>query len=269
MKKKHPEHANHERWLVSYADFITLLFAFFVVMYAISIQDMAKLKSAAQSIRDAFGNGGDVGVVGLEGQGGGDTVNPFEVHNPPQGRVLDLPAGKVNVSADPDPELKDIKEKLEESVSLELGVTSLSDKVQMVFDSRGLVVRLAVADFFDEGRVDVVPDLRPLLDRVGRVLATTTRLIRVEGHTELGEEKWLEAQKKAGHPSPYATGWELSAARGAWVARYWISRFGFDPSHVGVAGYSHFRPIHEGGGDWAKGTNRRIEIIVLNNNYRK
>ncbi|MCC7440874.1 MAG: flagellar motor protein MotB [Bdellovibrionales bacterium] len=267
MKKKHPEHVNLERWLVSYADFITLLFAFFVVMYAISMQDLAKVKMAAQSIRDAFGSGGDVGVVGLDGQGGGETMNQFDTANPPQGRILDMPAGKVNVSADPDPELKTLKEKLEETVSLELGVTSASDRMHMLFDSRGLVVRLAVTDFFEPGGIEVVADLRPLLDRVGRVLATTPRLIRVEGHADPSEERLLAARREKGGTGP-ATGWELSAARASWVVRYWLSRFAFDPTRIGAAGYSHYRPLRESGTEWSKGANRRIEIVILNNEYR-
>src|SRR5262249_5170075 len=110
---------------------------------------------------------------------GGATANQFQVDEPPGGRLMNLPAGKTNTAADPDPRLQEVKELLDESISLELGVTDLSDKLQMQFDSRGLVVRLAAKDFFDQGDVEVRPDLRPILDRIGRVLAKTNRLIRV------------------------------------------------------------------------------------------
>src|SRR4051812_33104001 len=142
MKKKHPEHVNLERWLVSYADFITLLFAFFVIMYAMSQADMAKFKKVTDSFHKVFSNGPS-GMVSLGGQSGGDTVNAFESAEAPGGRAMELPAGKTNTAADADPQLREVKELLEETVSLELGGTEISEKLQMQFDSRGLVVRVA------------------------------------------------------------------------------------------------------------------------------
>ena len=174
MKKKHPEHVNLERWLVSYADFITLLFAFFVVMYAISIADMAKFKKVSASIKAAFSAAGPVGMVETSGSGGGMTVNPLDVIQTPGGRIDDLPAGRINTASDPDPDLSSMKEKLEESISLELGVSDISDKVQMLFDSRGLIVRLSAKDFFSPGSATVKDDLRPILDKIGKVVASTT-----------------------------------------------------------------------------------------------
>src|SRR5471032_1905771 len=95
-KPKAPEHVNLERWLVSYADFITLLFAFFVILYATSKADASKFKAAALSIRTAFGTAGPVGMIDLGGASGGQTLNPFEVIEPPGGRAINLPAGKTH-----------------------------------------------------------------------------------------------------------------------------------------------------------------------------
>src|SRR4051812_25297874 len=139
MRKKHPEHVNLERWLVSYADFITLLFAFFVIMYAISQADVSKFKQVSASIRAAFAAAGPVGMVDLQGHSGGNTANPFEAQEYPGGRAINLPAGKTHTASDPDPELQEMKEKLEETITLEMGVTDLADKMQMQFDSRGLI----------------------------------------------------------------------------------------------------------------------------------
>jgi chemotaxis protein MotB len=257
MKKKHPEHVNLERWLVSYADFITLLFAFFVIMYAISQADIAKFKKVSASIRAAFAAAGPVGMIDLGEKSGGDSANNFEDMEPPGGRIANLDAGKTNTASDPDPQLQELKELLEETVSLELGVTDLSEKMQMQFDSRGLIVRLAAKDFFEPGEVEVRMDLRPILDRIAKILVKTKRLVRIEGHTDVSEAK------TAGYPSD----WELSAARSAWVARYWLKRFEFDPRRIGVAGYSHYRPLTESTQEWGRATNRRVEVIVLNNLY--
>ncbi len=257
MKKKHPEHVNLERWLVSYADFITLLFAFFVVMYAISQADIAKFKRVSASLKAAFNAAGPVGMIDLGGNSGGTTANPFDEIEPSGGRVHNMPAGKTNTASDPDPQLQEMKDLLEETISLELGVTDLSDKMQMTFDSRGLVIRLAAKDFFDHGEVEVRPDLTPVLDRIGRVLAKSRRLVRVEGHTDPSEA----------HVEGFASDWELSAARAAWAAKFWIKRFQMDPKRVGIAGYSHFRPLTNSTHEWGKASNRRIEVIVLNHLY--
>ncbi|MBI4925991.1 MAG: flagellar motor protein MotB [Bdellovibrio sp.] len=257
MKKKHPEHVNLERWLVSYADFITLLFAFFVIMYAISQADLSKFKKVSQSIRAAFSAAGPVGMVDLGGSSGGNTANPLENPEIPGGRVINMPAGKTNTAGDPEPGLQEVKELLEETISLELGVTDLSEKMQMQFDSRGLIVRLAAKDFFDHGAVDVKPDLLPLLDRMGKVLLRTRRLIRIEGHTDPSEASTKN----------YPSDWELSSARAAWVAKYWLGRFEFDPKRLGIAGYSHYQPLTQSTHEWGKASNRRVEIIVLNQQY--
>ena len=258
MRKKHPEHVNLERWLVSYADFITLLFAFFVIMYAMAQADKAKFKKVSASIRSAF-SADPVGMIDLGGSSGGNTANPFEMEELPGGRVQNLPAGKTNTAADADPELRDIHELLEETVSLELGSTDTSEKLQMQFDSQGLIVRVAMKDFFDEGGIEVRPDLRPILDRIGRVVSKTHHLVRIEGHSDRAEA----------HTPGYASGWELSSARAAWVAKYWLGRFDFDPSQIGVAGYSHYRPLTFERSEMNRAKNRRVEIIVLNNKYSK
>jgi chemotaxis protein MotB len=272
MKKKHPEHVNLERWLVSYADFITLLFAFFVIMYATAKTDSKKFKTVADSIRAAFG-----GQMDLGGAGGGETMNLFENEEAPGGRMMSLPAGKADTMADPEPGLQELRDLLEEAVGLELGVAEEDGRLQMVFDSRGLVLSLGARDLYGPGEVEVREDFRPLLDRVGRVLLKSEQLIRIEGHTDDSELGLTR----------YANGWELAAARAAWVARSWARRFDFDPARIGVTGYGHHRPALSPEGDnetikpgepvsvaerarkreWARAANRRIEIVVLKTRF--
>jgi len=260
MKKKHEEHVNLERWLVSYADFITMMFAFFVVLWATSRADAEKFAAVAQSLKTSFGaSGAPYGMIELAGSGGGNTLNPFETIEAPGGRIVNLPAGRTHVASDPEGEdgLQGIRDRLEDSISLEMGTSSTSDQVQMQYDSRGLVLSLSAKDFFQPFEIEVRPDLRPLLDRVARVLATSKRLIRIEGHSDASEKR----------PDQYASSWELSAARAGWVARYWLERFDFDPKRIGIAGYAHYRPVADGSGDYDIASNRRIEIIVLNTQY--
>lgn len=258
-RKKHEDHPNHERWLVSYADFITLLFAFFVVMYAISQADLAKFKQVSESLRKAFKVAGGPAMVDMQGSSGGQTLNQFESNEPAGGRIQDLPAGKANTAADPDPEIQETRDLLEQAISLDAGTANPSEQLKLEYDSRGLVIRLAVKDVFAPGEVVVPEDLRPLLDTIGKVLMSGTHLIRIEGHADEAEAKTLSQD--------YPSLWELSAARAAWVARFWMKRFHVDPSRLGIAGYADQRPLGPSTSDASRGRNRRVEIIVLNNRY--
>jgi chemotaxis protein MotB len=250
VKKKHPEHVNLERWLVSYADFITLLFAFFVIMYAMSRADMAKVKAVADSMKQAFGGG----PIDFKGSSGGNTVNPFETIEAPGGRVMNLPAGKANVGGQ-DTGLKSVQDELEQSASFDTGVADTAEKLQMHYDSRGLVIRIAAKDFFAPGESKVRTDYRLVLDRIARVLSKSGRLVRVEGHVD-------QSEVDAG-----VDPWALSSARAAWVVRYWISRFDFNPKRLAAAGLAHYRPLSGSNGEFSAARNRRVEIIVLNENY--
>src|SRR5262245_5683861 len=99
LRKKPSDQVNHARWLVSYAVFITLLFAFFVVMYAISQADLAKFKKVRESMQKAFKVAGGPALVDMQGTSGGNTLNQFENEEPRGGRIVDLPAGKANTAA--------------------------------------------------------------------------------------------------------------------------------------------------------------------------
>src|SRR5688572_16893249 len=98
MKKKHPEHVNLERWLVSYADFITLLFAFFVVMYAMANQDKAKVKQITEAIERTFR-----GPSTMIDMGSGKSVNVFSNPGTPYGQVIDTVTGRSNAKPEMTP----------------------------------------------------------------------------------------------------------------------------------------------------------------------
>lgn len=250
-KKKHSEHPNHERWLVSYADFITLLFAFFVVMYAMSQADLTKFKKVSESLKTAFS--GEKSLSGQkEGTGAGQSALEKEV---PQKTVAATPEN-------PNQELNLFQDLLEGVIQLESGVSDLSSKMEVLKDERGLLVRLAVKDFFPEKAVEVPAELRPVLERIGSILLKSPYGIRIEGHSDVAESQSLGQASKS-------SSWDLSASRAAWVARFWISRLKMKPERLAIAGYGHYRPLTQDRGSWARGGNRRIEIIVLNSKYGK
>lgn len=249
MPKKHPEHVNLERWLVSYADFITLLFAFFVVMYAISQSDLAKLKSVSESIRAAF----NAEAVDQQGKSSGKTMQQFDPTMSQGGLLMDMPIGRMNITTPDYEDLKRIADIIEESVSFDLGESDLAEKMQLIYDDRGLVVRLSAKNFFEPGSAEVKPDALPILDQMAKVLRTVKRHIRIEGHTD------TSAVKSEYYPS----NWELSTARAAWVARYFIYKYHFDPKFLTVAGYAEYHPIASNDTEEGRAKNRRVEIVVF------
>lgn len=170
-KKKPEEHENHERWLVSYADFITLLFAFFVVLYAISQVDLKKLSQAAKSFGTSFNGPSDE-----PGESGGDT-----------GRRVDADAWRYapifpNVVQGGDPPesrvLREVKDRLQGLLASE----KMDAGVKIALEGRGLVVRLEPSVAFREGEVKLSPGGTRLLGRLGTVVRALGSSVLVTGH---------------------------------------------------------------------------------------
>ena len=245
-KKKHEEHVNHERWLVSYADFITLLFAFFVIMYAISKSDVQKFQKAAESLRSALS--GD--FVNLQGNSGGKTLDQFDERVARGGKVLDLPVGRTNeLRAEKEDGLLKVARILEESLSFELGTLADAEKMQMVPDEKGLLLRIAAKDFYDAGAVQVRSDALHLLDQMAKALQATNNPIRIAGHTDDSGD----ARKN----------WEVSTSRAVWMTQYLIERHKLDPTRFEVSGFAHYRPLAPNTSEKNRNKNRRVEILIL------
>jgi chemotaxis protein MotB len=223
---------------------VTLLFALFVALYALSLRDLNQVKLAAQSIRQAFGG------PAMPHPGSGTRLNPFRQAGP-DGECAPSDEGGAEAKA----ELGRMKDDIIETARIGTESADLGATLDAAVERRGLVIKLSAKDFFAPGEAAVRKDLQPLLDRIGRVVASSRRPVRIEGHTDSSEER-----------SPgYASDWELSSARASWVARYWIARFKLDPGRVGVGGYGHYQPLpHDGAqSDAARALNRRIDVIVL------
>lgn len=253
-KRKH-DHENHERWLVSYADFITLLFAFFVVMYAISQTDLKKLRQVAESMKKAFHAPvpPPSNMLEFNGSGGGEIV-PHEGLPPHAqgGRLMDLPAGKTHTDADPNPEIQGLKERLEENIALSLPVGA-RERARVVQHAHGLVLRLSVPEFFEPGRAQIAPDLLPLFDRVAETLKASKLAIRVEGHADAEEAKLPGVRDL----------WTLSSERALGVIRDWEKRLGFDSARLSLGAQGATKPVTTGTSAREQALNRRVEIWIL------
>ncbi|HEV2499234.1 MAG TPA: OmpA family protein [Terriglobia bacterium] len=251
-KKKAEGHVNHERWLISYADFITLLFALFVVLFASSQVDKRKTIAVAQSIQSAFQQ------LGVFSSGKGDVelerIKLLANSNPPATTNPSMPMGgkPPNVMSGAEylkGELSGIKTKLDKALFGEIE----HHAVNITLTREGLIVSLQEIGFFDSGSAVLKPGAMPALAKIAAILSRTTQNIRVEGHTD----------NVPIHNSKFASNWELSTARATEVLNLLITRFGIAPQRLSAAGYAKFHPVASNKTIEGRARNRRVDIVVL------
>jgi chemotaxis protein MotB len=237
-KKKHPEHVNHERWLISYADFITLLFAFFVVLFASSQSDKKKQSQLAAAMQNAF-----------------TPAAVFEPHSKQPALTEDAGAASVLPVAPQapapvqrtTPELKKLL--AEEAKSGGLPPGSLT----MHTTKEGVVISLQEAGFFASGAAEVRAGALPVLAKLAATLSAGP--MRVEGHTDTVPIHTLQ----------YTTNWELSSARATTIARFLLEHSPVKPTEMAATGYAEFHPVASNATEEGRAKNRRVDIILLSN----
>jgi chemotaxis protein MotB len=251
-KRRHKAHVNHERWLVSYADFITLLFAFFVVLYASSQADKKKAAQVAASIKGAFQQ---LGVfTGSATEGIGVPGSPGILHP----ELTDAPLKVVKVAGSSEKntgwgglgvDVDELRRQLEGA----LGDESRQHEVQMRVTPEGLVVSLREVGFFNSGQAELLQNGHNTLTRIATILGGRGFEIRVEGHTD----------NVPVHNSRFKSNWELSTARATAVVALLIEQHGFDPLLVSAAGYSEYRPVESNSSERGRAANRRVDLVVV------
>ena len=248
-KHKHPEHENLERWLVSYADFITLLFATFVVLYALAQVDATDFAKLEESLKHAFSQN-----TLLDGQQnimeGSDSIFDQQQAN---SFIPSLMVEYISPKYEED-SFKEITEEIKELK--ELGeLSGISSKIT----EKGLLLTFDDKYLFAPGSAYLDPSAKKLLDKVGVLICKKFILHQmiVEGHTD----------NLAMSSSQFPSNWELSSARACSVVRYLINRFSFAPSLFSAIGYSDTRPL-ETAISPKDPANRRVEILILKNKYK-
>lgn len=247
-KKGHGGGGGHgsgsDRWLVSYADFITLLFAFFVVMYAVSKVDTEKMEQVVAGIRGAMdmeGSGGEKSPL-FEGSQGQYMLGQEAPGNP----------GREGAATVMDKKLLKLKEEMEKDMSASVGRESKQDSVQFDVTEQGIRIRLTAGYFFDVGSAVLRPEAIPIVDGIAQVLQPRAELIRVEGHTD--------AQKSADD----LMNWKLSADRSLSIVRYMIKGARIAPERVFLAAFAQYRPVTTNDTPEGRALNRRIDLFLLN-----
>ncbi|GGP28287.1 flagellar motor protein MotD [Silvimonas amylolytica] len=244
-RKREEEHENHERWLVSYADFITLLFAFFVVMYAISSVNEGKYRVLSDSLVNAFQNTNNKPTVGAA-PAGKQVIAPIVSHpenNPkqPENTRLEEETRRMSGMAD--------------DLRAALGPLIQQGKVRVTQSARGIAVEISDSVLFDTAKADLQNNSAAALRAVAQRLTGTDNLIQVQGNTD------NQPIKSAQYPS----NWELSAARAASVVRLFADT-GIAPERMVAMGYGEYRPVESNDSPDGRARNRRVTINILADN---
>jgi len=256
-KKRQEEHVNHERWLVSYADFITLLFAFFVVLYSSSQVDKRKIGQLAMAIQVAFqrmavfdNSNTKVPLSTTEPMPFQD-VQAVENVNRTQDmqRFIQPENGELSGSVMP-AELNDIKGELEKALAPEIKRHVL----ELTPRHEGLVITLRELGFFESGSATLRHSSMDAIDRLAKVLGKRRESLRIEGHTD----------NVPIHRGQFASNWELSTARATELVKVFILTYKFSPDRLAAAGYAEYHPVDSNDTAEGRAHNRRVDIVVLN-----
>jgi len=234
VRKPHSQgpRGGHDRWLLSYADLVTLLLALFTTLYAASSVDAGKLAPLQTSLREAF-----------------DAPPIMETKNP-TGAIVPPVTVVAGQTAQGDLQLR-LEKELAEALRLQ--------RVDIHRDARGLIVSLPQEAAFGTGSTEVSPEARDLISRVAAAVAPTLHDLRIEGHTDNVPIRTAR----------YASNWELSTARASAVVAFLVESAEFDPTRLSAAGYGEFHPrvANDTAGNRAR--NRRIDIVILGSSPRE
>jgi chemotaxis protein MotB len=231
-KEKQPGEENHERWLVSYADFVTLLFAFFVVMFAHSNMDKDKVRRFAQQFQNY-----------VERQ---PAAAKAAANTPPKNLAkAAMPTHEDLTMA----EMKGSIAQLESDLLPEIQ----QGKIELSLQARGLIMSLRESAFFAPGEADLQPESFKIMTKVAEALTRIPGQIRLEGHTDNTPIR----------TEMYPSNWQLSAARAITVLRLLSARYQIDSDRLAAAGYGEFRPLGPNDSPENRSKNRRVDVVIL------
>jgi chemotaxis protein MotB len=267
--KKHSghdeEHENHERWLVSYADMMTLLMVLFIVLFAISQVDKKKFAELKNGLAVGFGSpsvafdGGEASLMESS-----DSDSPMDMSSGIGGTSSDATAiqeavaakERASASAKQKAAQQEVEnfEKIKAKIEESLRKQGLQDSVKFSIDERGLVVTVVTsAVVFDGGEALLLSAGQQIVGGIGPAIAGLPNKIEVDGHTN----------QLAATTGSYPSGWELSTARASSVVRYLHASVGIPEHRLMASGYADTKPLYAADDPRAAALNRRVEIIVL------
>lgn len=245
-KRVEEDQDNHERWLVSYADFITLLFAFFVVMYSISSIEIGKYKQLTNSIGTAFSGDGSSGVNQTSTEKGLGSKGVIESNS-----SIIKPLPLSHLYTEKMRRERDSMAKTGLEVSNKLAPMINEGKIQVIQTSRGIRIDIQDNLLFSAGSAELSPAANAIISEIVPLIKDNQRKIQVEGHTD----------NIPIHNAMFYSNWELSAVRASSVVRL-LSYLGISEKRLSATGLGASQPISENETELGRAKNRRVSIII-------
>ena len=251
---------NSERWLVSYADFITLLLGFFIILYSMSNADTEKYQKLAASLNGAFSGSqylleGFLGESLIEGFAGdsqtaGESPTEENIGDGQEEGGLGEDIGGLGAAGIEALSMAQMKSDIE-ALASEL---NLGDSIVVVIDDLGIHIRIKDTVLFDSAKATINPSAEPIMEKIGMIIrALPNNYLRVEGHTD----------NLPINNSQFASNWELGANRATNVTKLLIKKCGITPTKITALSHGEFRPIATNKTAEGRAQNRRVEILIL------
>ncbi|MBE6053327.1 MAG: chemotaxis protein MotB [Clostridium sartagoforme] len=235
-KKNKGEGLKGDEWLATYADTVTLLLTFFVLLYSMATVDSEKAKSIASAFTSI-----------MTGQSG-DTILEYNLYN---GEVP-LIGGEIDDTFEGGEELTEQK-KLYNSIKSFVAQNDLEDVVQIVNDERGVAMQLRDNILFETSSSDLREESKEILRKLSTIISKIDNPILIEGHTDNRPIK----------TSRFPSNWELSTDRAVNVVRYFVEAIGQNPTRFSATGYGEFKPVAPNDTYENMAKNRRVDILIV------
>jgi chemotaxis protein MotB len=276
-RRRHDDHDNHEAWAIPYGDLVTLLLAFFVVMYAMSTVNEGKYRVLSDSLSEAFNGAPHSAHAVADGGGTGGRVELpqnqvqkiFSAAMPVAARAAASeakpadpasaatePAAAAGTGSAPGPALGDAAElaKVADDVTSAMGTLVAAGEVHVRRLQNSVVVDISSDILFPSGVAHLSSSAAPALQHLAAALKPFTNAIRVEGYTD----------DRPINTAEFPSNWELSAARAASVVHLFMDR-GIAPDRLAVMGFGQYRPANTNNNVTGRNANRRVAIVILDN----
>lgn len=263
--KKAEPHGNHERWLITYADLITLLLVFFIIMYAMSKVDQAKFDVIAKALMFQFKKSDTImpqgtGAIGKSNPGQGnegdqakkspaDTMAELKQQDEQQEQLKE----QLQAQQDKERQLQNLLQKINDYIK----ENNLEPQISVNDTPRGIAVTLNDLFLFDLGKADLRPAAYPILEKLSSLFPTLQALISIEGHTD-------DLPLSLGNP--YKDNWRLSSERSLSVLRYFTEKAKLPETMFMSVAHADTQPVAPNDSNENRQKNRRVEIIVLRDN---
>jgi chemotaxis protein MotB len=244
-RKKQQSGPNNERWLVSYADFITLLFAFFVVMFATAKTDSAKARAVSESVKRALQGESLQGTISLLMGGKGDLKADAAKPDP---------VATKRELGDSGLTLADLMPILSQALEQEIQ----NGRLSLRMSSRGLTISFTQTALFPSGEDEIAPDFYPTIQKIASAMNKVRNPARAEGHTD----------SVPIHNSRFRSNWELSAARSIALVEL-FTKYGVARDRLSIAGYADTDPVDNNDTETGRQKNRRVDLVILNDHGAK